>query len=458
MKIVVIGGTGLVGSKVVHLLTEHGHDAVAAAPNTGVNTITGEGLAEALTGADVVVDVSNSPSLEGEAAKTFFQTATPNILAAERAAGVGHHVALSVVGTEELAVGRGYFQAKLAQEELIANSGIPYSIVHATQFFEFVKGIADEATDGDTVRVAPVFIQPMAAADVAEAVAITAVNAPLNGVAEVGGPNSSASTNSSGPRWPRGTIPAPSSRIRRRLLGRRGRRVHPDARLRVRPCSRHGSRTGSARPRPADNRPSSAPHDGSSLESLSWRSSRSRLTRLVLAGGLALAIFAAPVAVMATPTASVSTPLAACTGGEEEDVYTTTCVPFMVPNSPDGIQHDRGQSRYPGDRRCPVHRPRQRCMHRVVRRTAGHGSAAGSTLDHQLQPVAAPAATNPGGGPTHSLLAVDRLLQAAALRWGEEGDVERSQLMAPNSLPGIGGSPGHQWVQVPTPGGQFPPP
>ena len=188
MKIVVIGGTGLVGSKVVHLLTEHGHDAVAAAPSTGVNTITGEGLAQALTDADVVVDVSNSPSLEGEAAKTFFQTATPNILAAERAAGVGHHVALSVVGTEELAAGRGYFQAKLAQEELIANSGIPYSIVHATQFFEFVKGIADEATDGDTVRVAPVFIQPMAAADVAEAVAITAVKAPLNGITEVGAP------------------------------------------------------------------------------------------------------------------------------------------------------------------------------------------------------------------------------------------------------------------------------
>ncbi len=188
MKIIVIGGTGLIGSKVVHLLTEHGHDAVAASPNTGVNTITGEGLAEALSGADVVIDVSNSPSLEGEAAKTFFRTATPNILAAERAAGIGHHVALSVVGTEQLAVGRGYFQAKLAQEQLIAKSGIPYSIVHATQFFEFVNGIADEATVDGTVRVAPVFIQPMAAADVAEAVSIAAVNQPLNGIAEVGGP------------------------------------------------------------------------------------------------------------------------------------------------------------------------------------------------------------------------------------------------------------------------------
>jgi uncharacterized protein YbjT (DUF2867 family) len=188
MKIVVIGGTGLVGSKVVHLLTEHGHDVVAAAPNTGVNTITGEGLAEVLTDAAVVVDVSNSPSLDGEAAQKFFQTATPNLLAAEAVAGVGHHVALSVVGTKELAVGRGYFQAKLAQEELIAESGTPYSIVHATQFFEFVKGIADAATVGDTVRVAPVFIQPMAATDVAEAVAITSVNAPLNSIREVGGP------------------------------------------------------------------------------------------------------------------------------------------------------------------------------------------------------------------------------------------------------------------------------
>jgi uncharacterized protein YbjT (DUF2867 family) len=188
MKIVVIGGTGLIGSRVVHLLTEHGHEAVAAAPSTGVNTITGEGLAEALTGAAVVVDVSNSPSLDGDAAKTFFQTTTPNILAAEKAAGIGHHVALSVVGTKELSEGRGYFQAKLAQEELIADSGVPYSIVHATQFFEFVKGIADQATDGDTVRVAPVFFQPMASADVAEAVAISAANAPLNGIREVGGP------------------------------------------------------------------------------------------------------------------------------------------------------------------------------------------------------------------------------------------------------------------------------
>jgi uncharacterized protein YbjT (DUF2867 family) len=188
MKIVVIGGTGLVGSKVVHLLDQHGHEAVAASPNTGVNTLTGEGLDEVLTGAAVVVDVSNSPSLDGDAAIAFFKTATPNLLAAEKKAGVGHHVALSVVGTEELAKDRGYFQAKLAQEQLIEQSGLPYTIVHATQFFEFVMGIADEATDGDTIRVAPAYIQPMASADVAEAVTIAAVNAPLNGIREVGGP------------------------------------------------------------------------------------------------------------------------------------------------------------------------------------------------------------------------------------------------------------------------------
>lgn len=188
MKIVVIGGTGLVGSKVVHLLEQQGHEAVAASPNTGVNTLTGEGLAEALAGAAVVVDVSNSPSLDGDAAKAFFKTATPNLLNAEKDAGVGHHVALSVVGTEELADERGYFQAKLAQERLIAESGLPYTILHATQFFEFVGGIADQATVGDTVRVAPVNFQPMASADVAEAVAIAAVNAPVNGIREIGGP------------------------------------------------------------------------------------------------------------------------------------------------------------------------------------------------------------------------------------------------------------------------------
>jgi len=183
----VIGGTGLIGSKLVRMLQEHGHQAVAASPNTGVNTITGEGLAEALRGASVVVDVSNSPSFEDAAVLKFFETSTGNILQAEAAAGVRHHVALSVVGTERLQQS-GYFRAKMAQEKLIQESSIPYSIVHATQFFEFVKSIADGATVGNTVRLAPVLIQPMAAEDVASAVARTAVGAPINGIVEVAGP------------------------------------------------------------------------------------------------------------------------------------------------------------------------------------------------------------------------------------------------------------------------------
>jgi uncharacterized protein YbjT (DUF2867 family) len=187
MKIVVIGGTGLIGSKVVTKLREHGHDALAAAPNTGVNTLTGEGLAEALAGAAVVIDVSNSPSFEDEAVMTFFQTSTRNLLAAEVAAGVRHHVALSVVGTERLAES-GYFRAKIAQEKLIQESPIPYSIVHATQFFEFVKSIAGAATEGGTVRLAPVLVQPIAAEDVAMAVARVAVGEPVNGMLEVAGP------------------------------------------------------------------------------------------------------------------------------------------------------------------------------------------------------------------------------------------------------------------------------
>jgi uncharacterized protein YbjT (DUF2867 family) len=187
MKIVVIGGTGLIGSQVVTKLSEHGHEAIAAAPNTGVNTLTGEGLAEALDGADVVVDVSNSPSFEEAAVLEFFQTATGNLLAAEKAAGVGHHVALSVVGTERMSE-KGYFRAKAVQEQLIADSGIPYSIVHATQFFEFIKAIAELATDGDTVRLPPVLFQPMASEDVAKAVGRTAVGTPINGIVEVGGP------------------------------------------------------------------------------------------------------------------------------------------------------------------------------------------------------------------------------------------------------------------------------
>ncbi|MEV0381146.1 SDR family oxidoreductase [Nonomuraea sp. NPDC050643] len=187
MKIVVIGGTGLIGSKLVAKLGEHGHEAVAASPKTGVNTLTGEGLAEALAGAQVVVDVSNSPSFEAKAVREFFETSTRNLLAAEVAAGVGHHVALSVVGTERMP-DNGYFRAKIAQEELIRESGIPYSLVHATQFFEFVRSIADEATDGDTVRIAPVLFQPIAGDEVAQALGRVAAGTPLNGLVEVAGP------------------------------------------------------------------------------------------------------------------------------------------------------------------------------------------------------------------------------------------------------------------------------
>jgi uncharacterized protein YbjT (DUF2867 family) len=185
--IVVIGGSGLIGSKVVARLAEHGHEAVAASPNSGVNTLTGQGLAEVLTGAQVVVDVANSPSLEDQAVLAFFTTSTGNLLAAATTAGVGHHVALSVVGTDRLPES-GYLRAKLAQEQLIRESGIPYSIVHATQFFEFVTSIADAATDHSTVRLSPALVQPIAAAAVAGAVARTAVGAPSNGIIEIAGP------------------------------------------------------------------------------------------------------------------------------------------------------------------------------------------------------------------------------------------------------------------------------
>jgi uncharacterized protein YbjT (DUF2867 family) len=187
MKIVVIGGTGLIGSKLVIKLRQHGHESVPAAPNTGVNTLTGEGLAEALQGASVVVDVSNSPNWEDAAVMKFFETSTRNLLAYGEAAGVRHYVALSVVGTDRL-LESGYFRAKLAQENMIRASTIPHSIVRATQFFEFIKGIADVSTDGKTIRLPHVFIQPMAADDVATAVARVAVVPPVNGSVEVGGP------------------------------------------------------------------------------------------------------------------------------------------------------------------------------------------------------------------------------------------------------------------------------
>ena len=187
MKVVIIGGTGLIGSKLVAGLRTQGHESIAASPDTGVNTLTGEGLADVLRGASVVVDVSNSPSFEEAAVMTFFTTSTRNLLEHAAAAGVRHYVALSVVGTGRIP-GSPYLRAKNAQETLIKSGGIPYSIVHATQFFEFVKRIADEATDGKTVRLPPVLIQPMAADDVARAIGRVVVGAPLNGTVEVAGP------------------------------------------------------------------------------------------------------------------------------------------------------------------------------------------------------------------------------------------------------------------------------
>jgi len=187
MKLVIIGGTGLIGSKLVTRLRAHGHEAVPASPDTGVNTLTGEGLADVLQGASVVVDVSNSPSFEETAVMEFFTKSTRNVLKYAAAAGVKHYVALSVVGTERIP-DSAYLRAKNAQETLIKSGGIPYSIVHATQFFEFIKRIADDATEGTTVRLPPVLIQPMASDDVAKAVARVAVGAPLNGMVEVAGP------------------------------------------------------------------------------------------------------------------------------------------------------------------------------------------------------------------------------------------------------------------------------
>ena len=187
MKIVVIGGTGLIGTKVVKNLREKGHEVVAASPSKGVNSVTGEGLAQALAGAQVVVDVANAPSWEDKAVLEFFDTSTRNLLAAEAPAGVRHHVALSVVGTDRL-LASGYFRAKMAQENLIKASPIPYTIVRATQFFEFVGGIAQAATEGQTVRLPPVLMQPIVSDDVAAVVAEAALAEPLNGTVELAGP------------------------------------------------------------------------------------------------------------------------------------------------------------------------------------------------------------------------------------------------------------------------------
>jgi uncharacterized protein YbjT (DUF2867 family) len=187
MKIVVIGGTGLIGSKLVEILDEAGHEPLAASPDTGVDAISGEGLAEALEGAEVVVDVANAPAWDDDAVLRFFQTATRNILAAEAGAGVNHHVALSIVGADGLP-DSGYLRAKVAQEEAVRAGAIPYTIVRATQFFEFIGRIVDSATDGGTVRLPPVLFQPEAAADVSATLAEVATSPPLNGIVELGGP------------------------------------------------------------------------------------------------------------------------------------------------------------------------------------------------------------------------------------------------------------------------------
>ena len=187
MKIVVIGGSGLIGKKLVKKLAESGHQAVAASPRTGVNTLTGEGLAEALVGAQVVVDVTNAPSWEDRAVLEFFETSTRNLLSAEETAGTEHHVALSVVGADRLPQ-NGYFRAKVAQEHLIKASKVPYTILRATQFFEFVEGIAQEASDGQTVRASSAFIQPILSDDVAAALADVALGTPINGTVELAGP------------------------------------------------------------------------------------------------------------------------------------------------------------------------------------------------------------------------------------------------------------------------------
>jgi uncharacterized protein YbjT (DUF2867 family) len=187
MKIVVIGGSGLIGSKLVANLRARGHDVISASPDSGVNTLTGEGLDDALRGAQVVVDVANSPSFEDKAVLEFFQTSGRNLLAAEAAAGVKHHVALSVVGTDRLAES-GYFRGKIVQEKLIRESGIPYTIVHSTQFLEFLGGIAQSATEGQKVRLSPAFVQPIASNDVAAAMADYTLGEPVNGVVEIAGP------------------------------------------------------------------------------------------------------------------------------------------------------------------------------------------------------------------------------------------------------------------------------
>ncbi|WP_426287709.1 SDR family oxidoreductase [Luteibacter sp. E-22] len=190
MKFLVIGGSGLIGSKVVQRLRAKGHEAIAASPSSGVNTLTGEGLDEAMAGVDTVIDLANSPSFEDKAVLDFFQTSGRNLAAAERRAGIAHHVALSIVGTDRVAAaGSGYMRAKVAQETIVRESGVPYTIIHSTQFFEFLAGIAKSAAGGDTITLSTGYIQPIASDDVADAVVRTVLGKPANGVVEIAGPD-----------------------------------------------------------------------------------------------------------------------------------------------------------------------------------------------------------------------------------------------------------------------------
>ena len=230
-----IGGTGLIGSKLVNKLREQGHDAIAASPNSGVNSVTGEGLAEVLKGASVTVDVTNSPNWEDAAVLKFFETSTRNLLTYGSAAGIGHHLALSVVGTERLSES-GFFRAKIAQENLIKASSAPYTIVQATQFFEFVKGIADISMVGDKAHLPPVFFQPMAADDVATGVARVAVEPPINGTVEIAGPepfrlDELVRRRLAALKDPREVITDPNARYSGARVGERTLLPGPDARL-----------------------------------------------------------------------------------------------------------------------------------------------------------------------------------------------------------------------------------
>ena len=262
MKIVVIGGSGLIGSKLVEKLREAGHDPLPASPDSGVDTLTGEGLQEALEDAQAVVDVSNAPDWDDAAVMDFFQTSARNILAAETAAGVSHHVTLSVVGTDRLQES-GYFRAKLAQEEAVKAASVPYTILRATQFFEFIGRIADSNTDGDTVRLAPVFVQPESADDVAAALAEIAVNQPVNGIVELGGPEQFRLDELAERVLSAKQRPAPcEGRHERPLLRSRARPLLPNPRKTTYASPRPASRTGSASPQPGNR--TSRPKGGSS--------------------------------------------------------------------------------------------------------------------------------------------------------------------------------------------------